>query len=118
MKIGNLLPLVLLVVLFYALVLRPAQRRQRQSAQVSDSLQVGAEIITTAGMLATVHSVEDKHVLLEIAPGVVVRYVKGAVARVVPPDEPDAPDEPSASTATAEIDSSPAHDEPTNTTET
>jgi preprotein translocase subunit YajC len=110
-KIGSFLPLVLLVVLFYALVLRPAQRRQRQAATVADALEPGTQIVTTAGMFATVHAVEDKQVLLEIAPGVVVRFAKGAVARVVPPDEPDVSIESGA-------DSSAAQDEPTNTTET
>jgi preprotein translocase subunit YajC len=110
--LGSFLPLVILAVLFYALVLRPSKRRQQQAARTADSLQPGVEIITTAGMLATVHAVEDKHVLLEIAPGVVVRYVKGAVARVVPPDEPDEPD-----TFEAGADSSAAGDEPTNTSQ-
>ena len=90
MKIGSFFPLIILVVLFYALVLRPAQRRQRQAAQVSSSLEVGAEVLTTAGMMATIHAVTDSHVELEIAPGVIVRFVRGAVAKVVPPsDESD-----------------------------
>lgn len=90
MKIGNFFPLIILAVLFYALVLRPAQRRQRQAAQVSSSLEVGAEVMTTAGMLATIHAVTDSHVELEVAPGVVVRFVRGAVAKVIPAaDESD-----------------------------
>ena len=101
MNYGSLLPLALLAVLFF-MMMRSSKRRQRQAAQTADSLQPGAEVITTAGMLATVHAVDDKHVQLEIAPGVVVRYVKGAVARVVLPEVED---------------SSPVQDEPTNTTE-
>jgi len=106
---GSLLPLVLLAALFYMMT-RSSKRRQRAAAQVADALQPGAEIITTAGMLATVRAVDDKNVELEIAPGVVVRFVKAAVARVVPPevDEDDAPEQ----------SSSPEPDEPTNTTET
>ena len=111
MNYGSLLPLVLLAVLFY-MMMRSSKRRQRQATQVADSLHPGAEVITTAGMLATVHAVDDKHVELEIAPGVVVRYVKGAVARVVPPEDPDPdPD------LDADAGSSTAHDEPTNTTD-
>ena len=101
MNYGSLLPLVLLAVLFY-MMMRSSKRRQRQAAQVADSLQPGAEVVTTAGMLGTVRAVDDKHVELEVAPGVVVRYVKGAIARVVPPEVEE---------------SSPAQDEPTNTTE-
>jgi preprotein translocase subunit YajC len=43
--------------------------------------------MTTAGMLADVVAVEDDHVVLEIAPGVEVRYVKQAIAQVVPDDD-------------------------------
>lgn len=100
MNYGSLLPLVLLAGLFY-MMMRSSKRRQRQAASVADSLTPGTEIVTTAGMLATVHAVDDKHVELEIAPGVIVRYVKAAVARVVPPEVEDSsfgPDEPTDTT--------------------
>jgi preprotein translocase subunit YajC len=115
--VKSLLPLILIVVFFYAIVLRPAQKRQRLAAQTTDSLQVGADVITTSGMLATVHAVDDKHVELEIAPGVYVRFNKAAVARVMAPEEPDeheALDGP----ADGAPDSSPSDGEPRNTTET
>ena len=107
MNFGSLLPLVLLAALFY-MMMRSSKRRQRQAAQVADALQPGAEIITTAGMLATVHAVDNKNVELEIAPGVVVRYVKAAVARVVPPEVDEDPPEDG---------SSPDQGESTNTSE-
>jgi preprotein translocase subunit YajC len=112
--VKSFLPLLLLVVFFYALVLRPSQKRQKQALQVADSLQVGAEVVTTGGMAARIHAVSETQVELEIAPGVVVRFAKGAIARVVPPeDADDVAGEPAALT-----DSSPADDEPRNTTET
>jgi preprotein translocase subunit YajC len=117
--VKSFLPLILLVVFFYMLVLRPAQKRQKQALQVADSLQVGAEVVTTGGMSARIHAVSEQHVELEIAPGVVVRFARGAVARVVPPEEPadDHAADPSAEPS-ALTDSSPADDEPRNTTET
>lgn len=110
MNAGSLLPLLLLAVFFYVLVLRPSQRRQRAAAQVTASLEPGMQIVTTAGMFATVRAVQDNHVDLEIAPGVVVRFAKGAVSRVEPPEVAD----PSSSAE----DSGSSRDEPTNTTET
>jgi preprotein translocase subunit YajC len=105
-KLGTFLPLIILAVLFYVLVLRPSQRRQRQAAEVASSLQVGTEIMTTGGMFATVHAVTDSHVELEVAPGVVVRFVKGAVGRVISPETLEPPD------------SSSGDEAPTNSTET
>ncbi len=49
----------------------------------------GVEIMTTAGLFATVHEVTDDEVYLEVAPGVVQRYVKGAIAKVITPVEPE-----------------------------
>lgn len=109
---GSVLPLVVLALLFYALVLRPSQKRQRQAALTAHQLEPGVEVMTTAGMLATVHAVTDTHVDLEIAPGVVVRYVKAAIAKVVPPEaDPDLDDASSAGASSAEDPT------PTNTSE-
>jgi preprotein translocase subunit YajC len=88
-KSSGYLFLILIVAFFYFLVIRPQQRRQRQAAQLSRSLEPGQEVMTTAGLFGTVKAVTDDHVELEIAPGVVVRYVKGAIARVVPPPSTD-----------------------------
>ena len=113
---GSVLPLVVLALLFYALVLRPSQKRQRQAALTANQLEPGVEVMTTAGMLATVHAVTDTHVDLEIAPGVVVRYVKAAIAKVVPPEADPDPDASSAGLSTGGTSS--AEDQtPTNTSE-
>jgi len=88
-KSSGYLFLILIVAVFYFLIIRPQQRRQRAAQQVSRGLEPGQEVMTTAGLFGTVRSVTDDHVELEIAPGVVVKYVKAAVARVVPPTVPD-----------------------------
>ena len=121
-NLGSVLPLVVLALLFYVLVLRPSQKRQRVAAMTAHQLEPGVEVMTTAGMLATVHAVTDEHVDLEIAPGVVVRYVKAAVAKVVPP-ETDSESEPAAheaedhDTEDHDAGSSAGNDAPTNTSE-
>jgi preprotein translocase subunit YajC len=50
-------------------------------------------VMTTAGLFAEVQAVEDDQVHLEIAPGIVCRYSRAAVARVLDPPE-DSPMEP------------------------
>ncbi|HLZ38066.1 MAG TPA: preprotein translocase subunit YajC [Mycobacteriales bacterium] len=82
-QLTTLLPLILLAAVFYLLILRPQRVRQRQLAQTQSALAPGARVMTTGGLYATVSAVEDDAVLLEVAPGVVCRYVKPAVARVL-----------------------------------
>jgi preprotein translocase subunit YajC len=90
-EIGALLPILLLVVAFWLLILRPARARQNAANAVMRQLGVGARIMTTAGLFGTITALEDDQVELEIAPGVRVRYVKAAIAKVVEP-APEAPE--------------------------
>jgi preprotein translocase subunit YajC len=85
------LPLILIVLVGYFLLIRPARQRQRRALENRSAVEPGIEVITTAGLIATVTSVdEDGEVMtLEIAPGVNVRFVKSAIARVVTPLEPE-----------------------------
>jgi preprotein translocase subunit YajC len=87
---STLLLILVVVVAFYFLMIRPQQRRKQQAAQKKSSVAVGARVRTTAGMYATVIAVEDDDVILEVAPGVEVRYMKRAIMDVVSPgDEPE-----------------------------
>src|ERR1051326_4778785 len=82
--------LVILVVFvgFYFLMIRPQQRRRQQAAQEQNTVAPGARVRTTAGMYATVVEVDGDDVILEVAPGVEVRYMKRAIMNVVSPGEP------------------------------
>jgi preprotein translocase subunit YajC len=87
---STLILILIVVVAFYFLMIRPQQRRKQQAAQKSSSVAVGARVRTTAGMYATVVAVDGDDVVLEVAPGVEVRYMKRAIMDVVSPgDEPE-----------------------------
>jgi preprotein translocase subunit YajC len=79
-----LLPILLLVV-FWVVAIRPQRKRQRATAQMQGQVVVGQEVMTGAGLLATVHAVEDDVVVLEIAPGVYARHVRQSIVRIMDP---------------------------------
>ena len=89
--IVGFLPLILIVLVGYFLLIRPARMRQRKAAESRAAITPGAEVTTTAGLIATVVSVDDTDdlVTLEIAPGVHARFLKGAIARVHSSLEPE-----------------------------
>lgn len=92
-----LAPILLLVVAFYFLLIRPQKMRQKQQAAMVSALAPGAQIMTTAGMIGTIAVVTPDEISLEISPGVFVRMVPAAVARVLeaaPGASADAPPEP------------------------
>jgi preprotein translocase subunit YajC len=82
--------IVLVFVGFYFLMIRPQRRRQQQVAQQQNTVQPGARVRTTAGMYATVVEVDDADVVLEVAPGVEVRYLKRAIMEVITPGDAEA----------------------------
>ena len=87
--------LLLLIVLvfagFYFLMIRPQRRRQQQAQQKRQGgATPGARVRTVGGMYATVTDVDGDDVVLEVAPGVEVRYMKRAIAEVLEPGEPEA----------------------------
>jgi preprotein translocase subunit YajC len=84
--------LVIIVVLFgllYFVTIRPQRNRQRAAQQTQRELQPGMQVRTTAGMFATVVAVEDQEVLLEVAPGVNVRFLRRAIMDVIPDPSQD-----------------------------
>ena len=79
--------LVAIVVLFgllYFVTIRPQRNRQRAAQQTQRDIQPGMRVRTTAGMYATVVAIEDQDVVLEVAPGVNVRFLRRAIMDVIP----------------------------------
>ena len=87
--LASLLPLILIVLVFYLLIIRPQRNRQRQALQMQSSLRRGQEVMTTAGQFGTVSSVQDDVVVLEVAPGVMCRFAKAAIGRIITRSEDD-----------------------------
>jgi|SRR5437868_1745612 len=84
-QLGSILPLILLVVVFYFLLIRPQRKRQQEAVKMQNSLSPGARVMTTTGLFATVVTVDNEDVILEVAPGVETRWVKAAIGRVLTP---------------------------------
>ncbi len=85
---GNpyMFPLIIVVLfaLLYFVMIRPQRNRQRQVAQMQSEIMPGQRVRTTAGMYATVVSIEDGDVVLEVAPGVNIRMLRRAVMDIIP----------------------------------
>lgn len=87
--IGAFLPLILIFVIFYFLMIRPQQKRQKQHQQMVDATKAGDEILLASGMYGRVDRVLDQNTfLVEIANGVKVKVSKNAIASKVNPVNP------------------------------
>ncbi len=93
MNLGAYLPLVLLVILGYLLLIRPARKRASAAQQLQNALSPGDEVMLTSGIFASILEVSDETARVEIAPGIIVRVHRRAIGQIVrdlqPPDDSD-----------------------------
>jgi preprotein translocase subunit YajC len=88
--LASLLPFVLIAVVFWLLLIRPQRRRQMELARTQGSLEIGDEVMLGAGIVGRVASLDDgEYVGLETSPGVQMRVARGAIVRVITPEEVD-----------------------------
>ena len=86
---GSLVVLVLMVGVFYFLLIRPQQRRLKTLQSLQSSLQLGDEIVTSAGFLGTIRRFDGEIVTIELSPGVEARVNRRAISGKVNPDPAD-----------------------------
>lgn len=82
---AELLPLVLLALVFYLLIMRPMRAQKQRFAEMKrmqDGLQPGTSVMLTSGIHGTVQHVYDSTIGLEIAPNIVVTVERAAVAEI------------------------------------
>jgi preprotein translocase subunit YajC len=78
---------LLLLVLMYALLVRPQQQRVRRQRELLSSLTVGDRVVTVGGIVGEVVELGDETAALQVADGVVVRFVRPAINRRVQPGD-------------------------------
>ena len=88
---GSLIFLVLMVAVFYFLLIRPQQRRMKALQSLQSSLQLGDEIITSAGFFGTIRRFDGEVVTIELSPGVEARVNRRAISGRVNPEPVDEP---------------------------
>ncbi|MFZ1410231.1 MAG: preprotein translocase subunit YajC [Micropruina sp.] len=80
-----LIPLMLVGA--YFLLIRPQQKRAKETEAMAASLVPGSRVMTTSGVFATVKHLGEKQLIIEISPGVEMTVVKAAVLKVVNPED-------------------------------
>ena len=76
------LPLVIIMVIFYVLLILPAQRRQKKTQAMLNALKNGDKVVTSGGLYGTIVGLEPDAVQLRIAEQVKVRVARSAIADI------------------------------------
>ena len=80
---GLLFPIALIII-FYFLLIRPQQKRNKQHKELVESSKKGDEIVANGGVLGKITEVGDSFITLEIAPNMSVQVMKTSISSVMP----------------------------------
>ena len=82
---GQFLPLVLIFAVFYFLLIRPQQTRQKEMKAMLAALKRGDRVVTGGGIVGVVQKTKDNEVEVEIAPSVKVTVMRETITTVIVP---------------------------------
>jgi len=80
----SLLPLVLIFAVFYFLLIRPQNKRQKEHKELVANLGVGDECVTGGGILGKVTEVKDQFVRIQVADGVELKVQRHTISAIMP----------------------------------
>ena len=81
---GAFIPMIVLFVIFYFLLIRPQQKRQKQHRDMVAGLSKGDEVVTNGGILGKITDVGENFLTVEIAKGTQVKVQKGLIQSMMP----------------------------------
>jgi preprotein translocase subunit YajC len=80
----SFLPLIILLVLFWFMLIRPQMKRSKEHREMLGKLAKGDEVITSGGLAGVVREIGENYLTVEIADNVPVKMQKSAVVSVLP----------------------------------
>ena len=79
---GGLIPMVLIIGVFYLLMIRPQQKRQRELQEMISQLKAGDRIVTTGGIIGTITTVRDTSFFIRSGEKSILEIARSAVAGI------------------------------------
>ena len=80
--LGGIVPMILIIGVFYILLIRPQQQRQRKQQETIAQLKAGDTINTTGGIIGTITSVKETSFLIKSAEKTILEVARTAVAGI------------------------------------
>jgi len=80
---GTLVPMLLMVAVFYFIMIRPQQKQQKELQRQLDALKVGDRVLTTGGIFGIISLIKDKNVVVKIAENTKVEMLRSGIQKVL-----------------------------------
>jgi preprotein translocase subunit YajC len=78
------LPMVAIFIVFYFLLIRPQQKKQKEARAMLESLEKGNEVVTAGGVLGRIVKLDEQYATVEVAPNVQMIVQRGAISQLLP----------------------------------
>lgn len=82
-QFAGLLPIIIMFVIFYFLLIRPQQKRNKQRNAMLGALKKGDRVVTIGGMHGTIQDMTDDTMILKVAHNAHITFDRGAVNTVL-----------------------------------
>ena len=80
--LSGFLPILLIIAVFYVMLIRPQQKRQRELQEMISALKAGDRVVTTGGVIGTITSIKDTSLLIRSADKSILEIARSAVAGI------------------------------------
>ncbi|MCC7041945.1 MAG: preprotein translocase subunit YajC [Burkholderiales bacterium] len=80
----SFLPIIAIFIVFYFLLIRPQQKRAKETKAMLAALQKGDEVVTAGGVVGKISKLDAQYAVVEVAPNVEITVQRGAVAQLLP----------------------------------
>jgi len=78
------LPMVAIFVVFYFLLIRPQQKKQKEARAMLEALNKGDEVVTAGGVVGRISKLTDQYATIEIAPNTEMTVQRGSISQLLP----------------------------------
>ncbi|MBT2616731.1 MULTISPECIES: preprotein translocase subunit YajC [unclassified Bacillus (in: firmicutes)] len=81
-SLAQILPLILMFVLFYFLLIRPQQKRQKATQNMQSSLKKGDKVATIGGMHGTIDAIDELQIVIKSPDGTILTFDRAAIREI------------------------------------
>ena len=78
------LPMIAIIVVFYFLLIRPQQKRAKETKAMLSALQKGDEVVTAGGVVGKIAKLSEAYADIEVAPNVAITVQRSAISLLLP----------------------------------
>jgi preprotein translocase subunit YajC len=85
----SFLPFVLIIGIFYFLIIRPQNKKRKETEKMLSSLKKGDKVVTIGGLHGTVQNVKETTVIIKVDDNVKLEFLRSAVSSVAAASKDD-----------------------------